>query len=519
MANLLKFHRGAAAPSTLVAGIIWFDTENKVVKVYNGSAWEVYGSTPADLAAVVERVTELETVTIPGLENTLKGLITAEENRAKGEEARIEGLVTAEVEAREQADLDLKAELLGDAAEDYNTLGKLEDKIQAVEAAAVSVKEGTINHVKVTKSGTEYTVEGVDVASAEALAKEITDARAAEKGLADRLDIIEGEATVAGSIKKALADANAYTDAAKAAIEGTLADTDAKTLAALNDRIDEVVADAKTYSVVKVTEGLGANIKEAYKLVDEDQVQCGALIEIEKDDSLVNVETTTDEKGNQVVKFTYNLADGTSKEVTIDLSAYVTESEYGDGLQVVDHVISVKRDATSEAFLTVGADGVKLAGVQDAIDTAIEALDATVGSSTVEEGKHVAVEVVETDGKLTGLTVVESDIASAAALATLDAEVQEHEVVVAAALNDLNERLAGVAGDLAGKNVDAEGDAYVSATAADNKVTVAATESTKASLALADSAVQTVASAGNTLQVTRTANAVNVELCWMEGSF
>jgi hypothetical protein len=132
MANLLKFHRGAAAPSTLVAGIIWFDTEDKVVKVYNGSAWEVYGSTPADLAAVVERVTKLETVTIPGLENTLKGLITAEENRAKGEEARIEGLVTAEVAAREQADLDLKAELLGDAAEDYNTLGKLEDKIQAV---------------------------------------------------------------------------------------------------------------------------------------------------------------------------------------------------------------------------------------------------------------------------------------------------------------------------------------------------------------------------------------------------
>jgi hypothetical protein len=37
--------------------------------------------------------------------------------------------------------------------------------------------------------------------------------------------------------------------------------------------------------------------------------------------------------------------------------------------------------------------------------------------------------------------------------------------------------------------------------------------------ATANSAVQTVASAGKTLQVTREANAVNVELCWMEGSF
>lgn len=48
--------------------------------------------------------------------------------------------------------------------------------------------------------------------------------------------------------------------------------------------------------------------------------------------------------------------------------------------------------------------------------TKIAALDATVGSKTVASGKHVAVQVVEADGKLTGLTVTESDIASASAL-------------------------------------------------------------------------------------------------------
>lgn len=47
----------------------------------------------------------------------------------------------------------------------------------------------------------------------------------------------------------------------------------------------------------------------------------------------------------------------------------------------------------------------------------IAALDATVGSTTVDTGKHVAVQVVETDGKLTGLTVTENDIASAQGLA------------------------------------------------------------------------------------------------------
>lgn len=49
---------------------------------------------------------------------------------------------------------------------------------------------------------------------------------------------------------------------------------------------------------------------------------------------------------------------------------------------------------------------------------AIEALDATVGSLTVDtaSGKHVAVQVVEENGKLTGLTVTENDIASKTAL-------------------------------------------------------------------------------------------------------
>lgn len=50
---------------------------------------------------------------------------------------------------------------------------------------------------------------------------------------------------------------------------------------------------------------------------------------------------------------------------------------------------------------------------------------------------------------------------------------------------------------VADKNVDATGDTYVTASAADNKVTVAASESTKASLALADSALQSVSATGD----------------------
>ena len=61
---------------------------------------------------------------------------------------------------------------------------------------------------------------------------------------------------------------------------------------------------------------------------------------------------------------------------------------------------------------------------------------------------------------------------------------------VADAKADLEDKIQEVADSVTNKNVSAEGDVYVSATATGNKVTVAATEATKASLALADSALQ-----------------------------
>lgn len=57
----------------------------------------------------------------------------------------------------------------------------------------------------------------------------------------------------------------------------------------------------------------------------------------------------------------------------------------------------------------------------------IEALDATVGSASVASDKHVAVQVVQADGKLTGLTVTESDIASASDLTALTNRVTSAE--------------------------------------------------------------------------------------------
>ena len=153
---------------------------------------------------------------------------------------------------------------------------------------------------------------------------------------------------------------------------------------------------------------------------------------------------------SQSLNFVYQLADGTYQLVKVDVSKFLSESEFGNGLDVSQSgVVSVKIDSTSsdaEDFISVGSDGVKISGVQDAIDAALADavgdLDATVKGSLdasddtkVATGKHVGVKIVEADGILTSVTVVEDDIASAS-------DLEDHELVVSAALNDLESRKA-----------------------------------------------------------------------------
>ena len=85
---------------------------------------------------------------------------------------------------------DAKAELLGDAATEYNTLGKLEDKIQALDVKATKahteVVAKTDGHVRVAvadsidKTHKVVTISENDIASAAALTDEVSRAKAAE---------------------------------------------------------------------------------------------------------------------------------------------------------------------------------------------------------------------------------------------------------------------------------------------------------------------------------------------------
>lgn len=86
--------------------------------------------------------------------------------------------------------------------------------------------------------------------------------------------------------------------------------------------------------------------------------------------------------------FTFN-TDAGKEVINLDVTSLIDIYTAGNGIDITGKVISVKRDGSSEAFLSIGADGIKLSGVQDAINTAqqtvqnaIDKVESSVGLGT-----------------------------------------------------------------------------------------------------------------------------------------
>lgn len=269
--------------------------------------------------------------------------------------------------------------------------------------------------------------------------------------------------------------------AAKEALYGgTIPASGAETITSLDQRIDSLESE----SAVTITESAGSgnvlkvytfrqgaaseqnpdsNIIGAINIPKDFLVKSGKVREISAAEATAQMP-----EGTKVLDFTVNAAEGagTESHIIIPVSDLVDVYIAGNGLEESNNQFSVKIDETGE-FLSVSSAGLKVSGVSTAISDAVDAAkDKLIGE------------------KAAGDTTAE----------TIRGAKDYADSIVAA------------------KNVTAEGDSYVSATAANNKVTVAATKSTKDSLALADSALQGVdtTSAGTNVQVTLGTNGKNV---------
>lgn len=271
--------------------------------------------------------------------------------------------------------------------------------------------------------------------------------------------------TVSSSDSTIIVDTTGSATDIKANIDGTtIVKSNAGVLSA-----DLTVAKLNASEVTALSD---ANVKEAYKLIyatDTNRTAIGDVVKIYKDSALQNVymghiddtlsgqdasgESTSNTvvagTGDDALCFVYQLANGKYKLEAVNVQAFLKETEFKDGLTVdtSNHTVSVKIgnglelgtaasdgnkpvqvkiDSTSESFLTVGANGVKLSGVQSAIDTAKQTIDAyTVNGKAINTSPVLDGTDINVDGTASTPETV------AAAIARLDAAAAGAKTIVA----------------------------------------------------------------------------------------
>lgn len=140
--------------------------------------------------------------------------------------------------------------------------------------------------------------------------------------------------------------------------------------------------------LTQTTDGLLANINltwdntDGLKLIGKGGAEIATVpaADFVKDGMLENVELKVataedpiDEKtSGTFLVFKFN-TDAGSKVINLDVTSLIDVYTAGNGISVTGKVIAAKLDGSTEGYLTVGADGIKLSGVKAAIDAAVEA--------------------------------------------------------------------------------------------------------------------------------------------------
>jgi len=392
------------------------------------AGYTIYDSYQEVIADIQERIADLESgsteiMDILGTGVTSANTVTDQLEALSGDTAStsadtsVEGAKRYADEKVADAVADLDGTITADTGYYINKVDEVDGKISGTTAALPTV-------AAISSEGQAITAVSQSLGTVDASYGDIA---AAHVTVADA-----NSAFTATTVEDVLAEIDAAYKAADDAIVGD-ATTSGDTLGKLEDRIEALATDAKEYHIVKTTEDLPATIKESYSLVDADGHVSGDTIDIPKDSHIVSVNYITDtgDTHYQNLEYVYITDSGTTSTTYVDMSQLVLESEFASGVTSTNGVVHGVVDPTSEKdsnnvyFLTVGADGFKVDGIKNEIDAKIAALDASVTGGTTAgtaTADHIQVVVDEVDGKLTAVTVTETNIADADDLAALSAK-------------------------------------------------------------------------------------------------
>ena len=214
--------------------------------------------------------------------------------------------------------------------------------------------------------------------------------------------------------------------------------------------------------LTQTTDGLLANINltwsntDGLKLIGKDSAVIATIAATDfiKDGMLQNVELKTastdqpvgEAQSGTFLVFTFN-TDAGKKVINLDVTSLIDVYTAGNGISVSGKVIAAKLDGSTEAFLTVGADGIKLSGVQAAIDAAKQGVQAAIDKVEASVG-------LGTDGTFTapvGTTYVNDATSVMDAITQLDTQAKAN----ADAIDDVKDAAISV---VAGNGINVSGD-------------------------------------------------------------
>lgn len=398
MANpQIKFYKGASAPATLTAGMIWFNTKNRTIQVYTGTAWEIYTGL-VDATYANNQLTITKAVGDPLVLdfNSMLGSISGLGERLDDYDTWKAETVTPVITAFNENFATVKA------ASEANTAklaGLTKATVKAEITADVAAEAGRVDGLLATVNKSIEDM-GVDVAANKASAADYAAFKAAHETTVN--GYIDAKVNALGGDKTGSDDyVSVQVTTAKGEVSGVVVNTDALTTKIGN--IDLVAGENKA-AIEALGKKVGAPVavegqnaySESYTVAQDIKAakDAAAAAQADIDAFLAGVEIGTDKVVDTLKEIQHFLEgeDGTVAALLEDVAnnradidvAKAQLAGVGEGETVKNLIATAKSevvDGATEGYATLGDLEVKVKALEGAVGTegsVAEAIEAAV---------------------------------------------------------------------------------------------------------------------------------------------
>ena len=311
-------------------------------------------------------------------DDAIKALLNTEVSRAKSEEESIRSSVTAEKNRAESSESELRTLIdknSSDITKEQQARQTADNTLTANLATEKQARIDADNSIKTLLDTEVKRAKSEESKLTTSITTEANRATTAESDLSDRITAEKNRATAAEStitdnLNSEISDRKeaikAESDRAKAAEQAMQTNLGSITIAKVTPN-DTTTAASYQLQVNGEAKGVTIDIAKDQSIKDINVLDMNATL---NDNGTIKAGNPV---GSTALCISYILADGTYKLAKLDYSRFLEETEFANGLEVKDHKVHVKVDPSSESFLSVSSTGVKISGVQNAINTAVDA--------------------------------------------------------------------------------------------------------------------------------------------------